>query len=384
MRVVYARTEPPEAFTRAIFLAGPTPRSREVPSWRPRALELLAERGFDGVVFVPEDQGGGMSGGYTPQIEWEEACLNLADCVAFWVPRELEAMPAFTTNVEWGVWCGSGKAVFGAPPAAPKTRYLRHYAEKLGVPQAETLEGTLDAALALLGEGALRRGGEREVPLYLWRQEGFQAWYRAQRAAGNRLDGARLEWRCLSGPKRRSLFCWALRVNLHIPAEGRNKRSEVIVTRPDVSAVLAYHRGAGPGDARVVLVREMRSAALTSDGMVHELPGGSSPHGVQDPRQIAAEELQEETGIRLAASRFVAHPARQIAPTMLTHRAHLFSVELSLEELRAFEAEEGVQHGEGSSERTYVELRRVSELLASPDVDWSTLGMILSVLGEPP
>ena len=39
---------------KSIFLAGPTPRSKEVKSWRPEAIRLLKEKGFDGVVFVPE------------------------------------------------------------------------------------------------------------------------------------------------------------------------------------------------------------------------------------------------------------------------------------------------------------------------------------------
>ena len=49
------------------------------------------------------------------------------------------------------------------------------------------------AALAMIGVGAERRGGERGVPLHVWRTATFQAWYAAARAAGHRLDGARLE-----------------------------------------------------------------------------------------------------------------------------------------------------------------------------------------------
>jgi hypothetical protein len=85
----------------------------------------------------------------------------MTDCIVFWVPRHLETLPAFTTNIEWGVWQNSGKAVFGAPPneAAPKNEYLKYYAEKLKVPTAETLTETIQAALAFLGEGMLRTKG---------------------------------------------------------------------------------------------------------------------------------------------------------------------------------------------------------------------------------
>jgi len=48
VQVVYARTPYPTSVKRTIFLAGPTPRSPQVPSWRPRALELLsAEDGIE-------------------------------------------------------------------------------------------------------------------------------------------------------------------------------------------------------------------------------------------------------------------------------------------------------------------------------------------------
>jgi hypothetical protein len=57
----------------------------------------------------------------------------------------------------------SGKVVFGAPPGAEKVRYQRHYAAQLHVPTADDLAGTIDLALAQVGAGALRSGGERDV-----------------------------------------------------------------------------------------------------------------------------------------------------------------------------------------------------------------------------
>lgn len=379
MHVVYARQPFPDAFSSAIFLAGPTPRSSEVPSWRPHALELLRERGFDGAVFVPEDATGEARFDYTDQIEWESEGLSLADVIVFWIPRDLDTLPGFTTNVEWGIWMRSGKCVLGAPADAPKLRFLQHHASALGIPQASSLAETLDHALARLTDGAPRSGGERGVPLEIWRQPGFQRWLRAQQDAGHRLDGAQLEWQFRSGPKRR-LFCWALKVDIFIPEEQRHKRSEVVISRSDIAAVLAYHRGASLLDTRVVLVREFRSNAATVDGFVHELPGGSSVSEDQDPRAIAAAELHEETGVHVAAERFVRHAARQCMATMISHHAELFSVELDAEELAVFAAREGQRFGEHDSERTYVEVRSVTEILAASDVDWTHVGMILSVL----
>lgn len=119
MLVVYAKQPFPDRWSTALFLAGPTPRDPSVPSWRPEALAYLERRGFDGVVFVPEDASGEHRGDYIDQVEWERDGLRFADRIAFWVPRELTALPAFTTNVEFGRWAASGKAALGFPDGAP-------------------------------------------------------------------------------------------------------------------------------------------------------------------------------------------------------------------------------------------------------------------------
>jgi hypothetical protein len=127
MKVVYAKQKIPEKLGPSIFLAGPTPRSSNpVPSWRPEALKILEKIEFPGTVFVPEDEGGTFRGSYTDQTEWEKAALNIANITVFWIPRELETMPAFTTNVEFGYWVARqpDKIVYGRPEQAPKTKYL--------------------------------------------------------------------------------------------------------------------------------------------------------------------------------------------------------------------------------------------------------------------
>ncbi len=378
MHVVRAGQKPPETVTSSIFLAGPTPRGLERDSWRPEALALLEELGFDGVVFVPEPEDGGWTRDYIGQVDWEERGLNMADAIVFWVPRELDGMPAFTTNVEWGAWYGSGKVVLGSPPRAPKMRYLQTYAKKLQIPTADTLRATLEAAIDLVGPGTDRRGGERQVPLHVWRTPTFQRWYAAQRAAGHRLDGARVQWGLRT--RHGGMFAFILKVSVHIPEESRNKSGEVILGRSDTSSVLAYRRGEALEDTRVVLVREFRSAASGPDGYVWELPGGSSPQDDVAPRTQAVGELEEETGVLLPADRLRAHVPRQTAATLLTHHAHLYSVELTDDELAAFEAEAGVVHGAHDSERTTVHVWRVGDLLASGEADWTTVGMVLSVL----
>ncbi len=109
---------------KGIFLAGPTPRDKDTISWRNDAIETLKKLGFDGVIFVPEYEGLQGREDYTDQALWEREALSEASTIVFWVPRELEKMPAFTTNVEFGYWINRNKIVYGRPDNARKIKYL--------------------------------------------------------------------------------------------------------------------------------------------------------------------------------------------------------------------------------------------------------------------
>ena len=234
MDIVYAGEEAPQIIRKSIFLAGPTPREPNFllsspPSWRPTALKWLAQNGFeDGTVFVPEpNPKRGKWEDYSDQIEWEEKHLHMADCIVFWVPREMQRMPGMTTNVEFGRWYESGKVVLGSPIGVPKMRYLEYYAHKFHAWIGYTLEETLRyAVLNHIGLVAIpRTGGEREVPLHIWRTPSFQKWYKAQKDAGNRLDGARVVWTFRVGPLKDIVFFWALHVDVFITKENRHNEN---------------------------------------------------------------------------------------------------------------------------------------------------------------
>lgn len=56
MKIVYAQQAIPNSINKSIFLAGPSLRpGQEGISWRLKALEILDALGYDGVVFVPEN-----------------------------------------------------------------------------------------------------------------------------------------------------------------------------------------------------------------------------------------------------------------------------------------------------------------------------------------
>lgn len=381
--VVNASDEPPASWDASVFLAGPTPRGADVASWRPAAVELI-RRQWAGpgelVVFVPEPGDGRPWADYDDQRLWELRWLRVADQVVFWVPRDLATLPGLTTNDEWGWIKDSGRAVFGSPPDAARVRYQREYARDHGVPLADTLEDTLLLALDRVGVGERRVAGERDVPLHVWTTPVFRAWYAGLRAAGNTLLGAHVVWtfRVDDG---RVVFYSAVHVSVAVAAEGgRVKDNEVVISRPDVSAVLLYRHAASVPDTRLVLVREFRAPGLARDGYVRELPSGSGPDEVA-PDERALAEVREETGLVLAPERLRRHAVRQLAATLSGHRAWLYSAELTDEEMESLRGDASA-HGAGEEERTFVEVTTYGDLLGDDRVDWSTLGMVAQALAD--
>lgn len=136
---VYATDMIPPAGDK-VFLAGPTPRSLDVRSWRPLMVKKLREAGYEGHILLPEKENPEEGYDYDAQVEWEEDALNAADTILFWVPRKLDTMPAFTTNIEFGDWMKSGKIVLGHPKNAEKMRYMVHKAEKYNIPYFNDME----------------------------------------------------------------------------------------------------------------------------------------------------------------------------------------------------------------------------------------------------
>ena len=109
---------------KSIFLAGPTPRGKDIISWRNEAIKILESLGFDGLVYVLEYSNWKPKDSYVDQAMWERIGLTNASVIAFWIPRRLPDMPAFTTNVEFGYWLHTGKVVYGRPNDAEKIKYL--------------------------------------------------------------------------------------------------------------------------------------------------------------------------------------------------------------------------------------------------------------------
>jgi hypothetical protein len=124
MKVFYAQEEVPNIDAFSVFLVGPTPRKEGVQSWRPEMIRHLTEMHFKGVVYSPEPRDGKWLGNWDHQVQWEKKHLDSCNVIIAWVARSLPDMPAFTTNVEFGRYVGSGKMVYGRPCWAEKVGYL--------------------------------------------------------------------------------------------------------------------------------------------------------------------------------------------------------------------------------------------------------------------
>lgn len=376
---VYPGQQLPESWDASMFMGGSAPSTdSSTASWQPEVMALLQERWtIDGrlVIFVPEP-GDRSYSDVGEVIDWNDHALDVADVVMFWWPDDTDACLMSTSLAAWN---DSQRAVHGTPSDGPHSHYLLKYADVHAISTATTPAGMVSAALDKIGPGARRTGGEREVPLPVWRTDSFQRWYSAQTSAGNTLLGARQVWTFKSGPRKQFLLYWALHVRVYVRAEQRVKSNEVVISRPDISVMALYRRGETIDDTTVVLVREFRSPASTSDGLVHELPGGSAA-GEAEAVDQAVKETREETGFAIDIHRIRAHGSRQLAATISAHHAHLFAAEITGDELARLRAMQSTSHGAGDTERTWTEITSFREILGNHLVDWATLGMITQAL----
>ncbi|MFA6588606.1 MAG: nucleoside 2-deoxyribosyltransferase domain-containing protein [Patescibacteria group bacterium] len=191
MKIIYWLEEYPATCQKSVFLAGPTARQGETPSWRPAAVEALRNLGYDGQIFIPEPRPGQSWPTYDQHdavVDWEVNGLNRADCIFFWVPRDEKVLPGFTTNIEFGDFFKSGRVVLGAPETAVRMHYMKYRGLKeSGIIMQSSLINTAEQAIRLIGVGALREGTEVLVPANIWMNKTFQYWYEEVRPVGYKL-----------------------------------------------------------------------------------------------------------------------------------------------------------------------------------------------------
>lgn len=145
----------------SIFLAGPTYRisedeadSEDKPSWRDQVVDALEKKFQSIVVFYPEWENNKKPDNWTyeKQLQWESDALELADIIMFWIPRDTESLPGFTTNIEFGEWMHSDKIVVGAPESADKVRYIKEKCITYDIPWVDNITSLVRESVALLME----------------------------------------------------------------------------------------------------------------------------------------------------------------------------------------------------------------------------------------
>ena len=378
MKIIYAHQPFPRNFEKSIYLAGPPLGDCDALSWKSQALQILEASKYDGVVFVPETEDGQQRIDFDQQIDWDFEAMRRSDVLVFWVAAEKDAMPAFTTQVEFGLTLNRGKALLGIPKGVDKSGYMEKIASENHVSIRYTLEELINTALNRLGKGAARSNAECLVSLEIWQSKHFQQWYTAQISAGHSLEDVKnVEWVFRVGSDRTFPLFIALHVAINVCGEDRIKANEVVIIRPSIVTICAYCPGDSWANDRFVVIKEYRAPVMNSHGFVFELPGGSSFDSDEDLIALAMEELAQETDIRLTRERFRVVGKRQIAATMIANEAVLLAARLEPAEMESIVARQGEMYGvSAQTERTYLYVFTRQQLLTGTLVDYATLGQL--------
>lgn len=372
----------PEGWSHSIFLAGPTPRSPDVASWRPTALEILEGLDYDGVVFLPEPLGAAWPS-YDVQFAWERDMLDACDVILFWIPRDMKTLPGLTTNVEFGLYLRSGKVVAGSPPGADSTNYLMASLNRDTGSKDwhKDLRDLLVAATRTHQNTTKKYGGDRMVPNNIWCTPNFQKWREECIQAGNTLLGARTLW---VYPVSTELpFSYAIMVKVHVAADDSVVENEFVLARTSLATVIPYYIEYFPHYmehlkpiVHVVMVEEFRSCCTTGKGVVLEFPGGSIDEG--SPVENAARELLEETKLDIEVERFVPVAERQVMSTFSSHTDTVYSVLLSGHEFREMVRLDALQEllVSDSGENIRIKVVKSDDLFSGNRADWRTIGIL--------
>lgn len=139
---------------KSIFLAGPTSRTNDFDlSWRKEALQYFEDFNFDGTVCIPEfkEKRSFEISDWDTQVNWEWTLLDNADCIMFWIPRNMETLPGLTTNLEFGTYLEKcpEKVILGYPDTACHMTWLlkRYNLKAPGNKISNTLRNTVIAAV---------------------------------------------------------------------------------------------------------------------------------------------------------------------------------------------------------------------------------------------
>lgn len=389
MQLVFSGEAAPTNYSKSIFLAGPidnTSKGNLIPrDWRKDVIELLEQKGYDGVVFIPiskafwEETYAPIDFVYSEAVvEWECMMMDRADILLFWVNRDKEAdRYGLTTNVEFGRYLNTGRIVYGHTKESFSVFNLDTIAAKNNIKVHNELPELVDTALSVIGDGAYRDGGETLCPLNLWRLQSVRDWFNCNKGNVTKFVTKSV---VPMGDNYHKAFAFSAHVAVKIPSEDRVKECEYIFGRTKTSYTVPYFDHPD-GKRYFVLVSEFRSTVSKNKGFIIEFPGGSAEKEGVDPLVNAAKELSEEIGVSITDStRLKPLRTSQTNAVFNVTQTHLYELELTEEEFRAVNAfaNKKKELGEDDEERITLSIHTFESLLTT-DTDLATIGMAACV-----
>lgn len=381
MRLIFSDEKLPSSVTKSIFLEGPSPRKAHIEDWRPDAIDVLKKLNYDGDVYIPRWRSQFFKTSeekqfdYDNQIQWEKDARARSDIIAVWLARSISGeMPGMVTNFELGEDYKRGNVVYGRPIGADNIKYMDLCVKEEFMHVFTSMETFFEDILKKLGDGYPREYGETTVPLVFWKTPSFQDWYSNLKTSGNTLINFNLT--STIKDTKGNIFGFSFKPDVWVNSESRNKNMETVVMRPDVSIVIPYFKDGGV--LNFVCTNEFRSAVNNANGYVTEFPGGSSMD-TANPEDVAIEELKEECGlINADKSRLTYIGTRQLASTMLSHKANVFTYELDENEqltIKAYAHGSATLGNHQDGEYIRLTLHTLTELKEN-NLDFSMLGML--------
>ncbi|MEU7576735.1 hypothetical protein AB0B50_03930 [Streptomyces sp. NPDC041068] len=257
----------------------------------------------------------------------------------------------------------------------------RTWAAQNAVPLAHTPAEAAAAALKRLDRGWKREGGQRQVPLPVTRNTGYQYWRDALRDADRTLDAATTQW-ALRNPDDEHAQWWALNARIRHP--DHHLTNELVVGRSNTLSLVICVRRQVWTDSEIVLLRSPNSIAAQPKATAPTLFPLQLPTVDRDiafyrdegKRTQALQELTSDLGLAIHEDQLRGMGFRPESNLLATQRS-VECLELSEEELDSLKTRQGA-HGETALLKA-IEIHRVADLLSTrvPVLcDWATLGVI--------
>lgn len=322
----------------------------------------------------------------------------VSDIIISWVPRELKTMPALTTNIEFGEDLWTGKILYGRPDDAEKCRYLdKRWFEITNKEPFNSLEEILTEAINLLQNSIERTGIKKIVPSMNFGLDSFNNWFHHHeknieniQTILNINSAETIEYNKFKIPNlypTEKPFLNISRVRMKIENENRIKSNEIIISRPDINVIVPIYYNKKK-NIKLLLVNEFRVNVLNEKNYVKECPSGSS-NTKRVGLDSAIEEMKEETGLEIAKERCIYVDSKQSFATLLTHKTHIWYVQLtkeeyknikkSIKEKKIFGIDAEDNNTENSGEKIHLSIVE-NKNIYKENIDLNTLGIINSAI----